>query len=369
MALPEWMQGDQRIRHVEHRPAAPGVSLPFPEWVSGDVRAALRARGISTLWSHQATAAEALFAGRHVAIGTGTASGKSLAYLLPIIAATSEGRLGWEVEASRNRLTLPAREHTALYLAPTKALAHDQLRVTTDLDLPGWKVSALDGDSDPAERRFAREFAHLIFSNPDMLHRSVLPNHQRWAPLLSSLRFVVIDEAHRYRGLFGAHVSAVLRRLRRLCRHYGSDPVFLAASATIAEPASLLATLAGVGPVVAVTEDASARPELDFVLWQPSAEPHREAADLAARLFEAEQQALVFTSSRVQAELVADRLRRLVAEPNRVAAYRAGYLADDRREIEHGLNTGRLRTVACTNALELGVDISGMDAVITVGFP
>jgi DEAD/DEAH box helicase domain-containing protein len=363
------MEGDHRIRHVHHRPAVAGHRLPFPEWVSPEVIAALETRGISTLWQHQVTAAEALFAGRHVAIGTGTASGKSLAYLLPIIAATRENRLGWELPPSRHRLTLPGRRHTALYLAPTKALAHDQLRVTKELELPEWKVSALDGDSDPVERRFAREFAHLVFSNPDMLHRSILPSHQRWAAMLGSLRFVVVDEAHRYRGLFGAHVASVLRRLRRLCRHHGSDPVFLAASATVGDPGRLLATLAGVDPVLAVTEDASARPELDFVLWQPEAEPHREAALMAARLVEQERQSLVFTSSRVQAELVADRLRDQVAEPERVAAYRAGYLAGDRREIEQGLGSGRLRAVACTNALELGVDISGMDAVITVGFP
>lgn len=369
MALPEWMRDDPRVRHVHHRPASPGASAPYPSWVSADIRAALAGCGIETLWHHQVQAADALFEGRHVAISTPTASGKSLAYLLPIAAATHEGRLGFATIQRRPALVAARRPHTALYLAPTKALAHDQLRAATALGLDGWRVTALDGDSDPVERRFAREFAGYVLSNPDMLHRSILPNHQRYASFLGSLRYVVIDEAHRYRGLFGAHVAATLRRLRRLARHYGAEPAFVAASATVGLPGDLLMKLTGVQAVTVVDADASARPELDFVLWQSEEDPHREAAALLGRLVDEGHQTLAFTTSRVQAELVAERARHRVSRPERIATYRAGYLADDRRMLERGLQDGTLAGVAATNALELGVDIAGMDAVISCGFP
>lgn len=343
--------------------------MPYPSWVSAQVRGKLSEAGVGALWRHQAEAAEALFEGAHVAIATPTASGKSLAYLLPILTATAEGRLGFATQSRRPALVTSRRPHTALYLAPTKALAHDQLRAATSLGIDGWKLATLDGDSDEVERRFAREFAGYVFSNPDMLHRSILPNHPRFAHFLGTLRYVVIDEAHRYRGLFGAHVAAVLRRLRRLARHYGADPVFAAASGTVGEPGDLLARLAGVEEVTVVDRDASSRPALDFVLWQPAEDPHRETAALLARLVDEGHQTLAFTSSRVQAELVAERARHRVRHPERIATYRAGYLADDRRALEAGLQTGALTGVAATNALELGVDISGMDAVITCGFP
>ena len=297
---------------------------------------------------------------------TGTASGKTVGYLLPVLAATADSRLGFEV-TQRGPLEL-GRGHSALYLAPTKALAHDQLRVCESLGLPGWRVSALDGDSDAVERRFARDFGRFILTNPDMLHRSVLPRHQQWTRLLSTLRYVVVDEAHRYRGVFGAHVSAVLRRLRRLANHYGADPVFITASATVSDAGPLLERLAGVGDAVEVGTDTSARPALDFLLWQPEEDPHHEAADLLARLVADGRQTLAFTTSRVQAELVALRAQRSLPAGS-VAAYRGGYLADDRRRLEAGLQSRQLKGVACTNALELGVDISGVDAVITCGFP
>lgn len=367
MAVPDWISNEPQVRHVHHRPARSGVTADLPDWVSARARQTLAEQGITELWQHQQVAAQAAFDGRHVAISTSTASGKSLAYLLPIHAATAEGTLRPGV--APHRWATAARAHTALYLAPTKALAHDQARRAREFGGSAWRLTTLDGDSEAEERRFAREFATFVLTNPDMLHRSVLPNHERWQGLLRSLRYVVIDEAHRYRGVFGAHVASVLRRLRRLCRHYGADPVFVSASGTIAAPAQHLQRLAGVDPVLAVETDTSTRPALDFVIWQGDGDAHREAAGMLTRLVDTGGQVLAFTTSRVQAELVAEQARRHSIDPDGIASYRAGYLAADRRALEAALSCGRLRGVACTNALELGVDISGMDAVLSIGFP
>lgn len=370
MTVPDWLAADEDTATVYHRPARPGETARFPSWVSPEVREATARLGVRDLWRHQAQAAEAAYAGRHVAIATGTASGKTLSYLLPVAAAVADGRVGWlppDARSGRRRLGVAPR-CTALYLAPTKALAHDQLRVCAGMRLPSLKATTLDGDSSPEERRFAREFAGYVLSNPDMLHRSVLPGHARWARFLGDLRYVIIDEAHRYRGVFGAQVSAVLRRLRRLCRHYGADPTFIVASASITEADAVARALTGVVDVEVVDDDASAAPALDFVLRRPSPTLTQDAAGLLAALSE-RGQTLAFTTSRVQAEVIALRARERVAEPASIAAYRGGYLAEDRRELERALQAGRLRGVACTNALELGVDISGMDAVVSVGFP
>lgn len=366
VAVPEWLSDDERVRHRFHRPAQRGETAAYPDWVSLPIREALATGGITQPWQHQIDAAQAAHSGRHVALATGTASGKSMAYLLPVVAAGVDGLVGFPVDNGPLGLD---RGHSALYIAPTKALAHDQLRACRELGLPNWHPSTLDGDSDEGERRFARDFSRFILTNPDMLHRSVLPSHQRWTRLLSTLRYVVIDEAHRYRGVFGAHTAQVLRRLRRLAHHYGSDPVFIAASATVSAAGDLLERLAGVEDVVEITQDTSARPALDFLLWQPTDDPHREAADLMARLVTEGRQTLTFTTSRVQAELVALRAQRAAGDGHTIAAYRGGYLAGDRRELEADLHSGALRGVACTNALELGVDIAGIDAVISCGFP
>ncbi len=365
MTLPQWMISDDRLRHVHHRPGTPGATGKFPGWVSAEAEQSFRRIGVERPWQHQVAAAEHAFSGRHVALSTPTASGKTLAYLMPVLAALMDGRIGRPPPG--NGLIAP--RHTALYLAPTKALAHDQWRTCRSLELPGFRFSTLDGDSDEAERRFARDYAGLILSNPDMVHRSVLPNHARFSRLLGSLRYIVIDEAHRYRGVFGAQVSAVLRRLRRLARHYGADPVFISCSATIAGADTHLAALTGVEHPVVVDRDSSRRPALDFCLWQPEEDPHAEAAMLLGRLVAEGRQTLAFTTSRVQAELVALRAQQRLNAPEAISSYRAGYLADDRRTIERGLQSGELRGVACTNALELGVDIAGMDAVISCGFP
>ena len=348
MAVPDWLATAEHVTHTHHRPARPGRPVAWPDWVGTEVREAFGRRGIRQPWTHQVAAAEAAHAGRHVAIATGTASGKSLAFLLPVLAA-------------------PPRS-TALYLAPTKALAHDQLRSCTELGIDGWRVSTLDGDSDPDERRYARDFAAYVLTNPDMLHRSILPNHARYARLLGRLTHVVVDEAHRYKGVFGAHVSAVLRRLRRLAASYGASPVFVCASATISEPDVVAGDLIGASDVVAVTDDGSPAPALDVVLLEPTPSLTETAARLLAE-FTVDGQAIAFTTSRVQAELVAIRARELSDSPERIAAYRGGYLADDRRALEAALSDGRLRGVASTNALELGIDIAGMDAVVTAGFP
>ena len=369
VTIPAWLRDDERTRYVFHRDPRPGVVRDFPGWLADDTRAALRRTGIAHLWRHQAEVADAAFHGRHVAVSTGTASGKTLAYLLPILAATADGVIGFDQPERATALDLAGRGHSALYLAPTKALAHDQLRVCRELGLPNWYVGALDGDSSDAERRFARDQARYVLTNPDMIHRAVLPNHRRWTRLFSTLRYVVVDEAHRYRGVFGAHLSAVLRRLRRLAVWYGSDPVFIAASATVTDAGSLLAKLTGVEDVVEVPTDSSTAPPLDFALWQSDEDPHRDAAALMARLITEGFQTLCFTSSRVQAELVANRAAQAVDDPNAIASYRSGYLPWDRRDLERRLQSGSLRGVASTNALELGVDISGVDAVISCGFP
>ncbi len=335
-----------------------------------------------------------------MAISTGTASGKSLAYLLPILEVTAQPGLrpapripaeapllhprlpgmGDEsiaadpdyqrpdladlLQASRSRRT------TALYLAPTKALAHDQLRNAWPLGPHGWGITALDGDSDTDERRFARDYATVVLTNPDMLHASMLPNHAAWASFLSGLRYVVVDEAHRYRGVFGAHVALVLRRLRRLCARYGASPTFLCSSATAIDAAEAMGRLIGepADEIVAVDEDASPRVARDIVLWQPYESTDADVALLLGRFVAAGQQTLAFVTSRRASEQVA-RQATAMASFQAISAYRGGYLARERRALETALRTGALRGVATTNALELGVDIAGVDAVVIGGYP
>lgn len=351
-----------------------GRTTDWPTWLPDDIRASVTASGIPAPWQHQRDLADALFSGRHAAVTTSTASGKTLGYLLPILAATasSDPVLGVEVPARRGQLLSPT--HTALYLAPTKALAHDQYRVARSLAPSGYRVGTLDGDSDEAERRFARDHARYVLTNPDMLHLSILPGHERYTRLLANLRYVVIDEAHRYHGTFGTHVALVIRRLRRLCARYGSNPTFVLASATPTDPDRSGAVLIGEESITVVSEDASPRPVRDVVLWQPGASaaggtPTDDAAWLLARLVDEQKQTIAFVPSRTLAELVALRAQERVTGGGRVASYRAGYLAQDRRDLEAGLQSGDLTGVAATNALELGVDVSGMDAVVVTGFP
>jgi DEAD/DEAH box helicase domain-containing protein len=321
-------------------------------------------------------AADAAFRGRQVAITTGTASGKTLGYLLPVMAATYGGpaataqRPETERAELRDRLLRPKRQHTALYLAPTKALAYDQLRVANDFGLPSWRVAAVDGDSETAERDWAREHAAYVLTNPDFLHYAVLPNHTRWASFLSTLRYVVIDEAHRYRGVFGSHVAQVVRRLRRLCAAYGSMPTFVLASATVNGADRMAAELIGCGidEVEVVDQDASPHGPVEMTMWQPDGAPTEDATELLCGLVDAGLQTVAFIPSRRMAELVALRAQeRIVGK--RIDSYRSGYLAADRRALEAGLQNGSLHGLAATNALELGVDVAGLDAVIITGFP
>jgi len=378
---------DPRVRWVHRSPAVPGETAAWPSWLPPSAVARFQAAGVQRPWRHQVEAADALFEGRHVALATGTASGKTLAYLMPVLAAAEapvtvqpelvaarRGAAGASTATSILAALAEARvarRPGALYIAPTKALAHDQLRVCRDLGPDDWRASALDGDSTDEERRFAREFATYVLTNPDMLHRAVLPNHQRWRSLLASLQVVVVDEAHRYRGVFGAHVGAVLRRLRRLCHAYGADPVFCCASATAANAVAAASLLTGVSAhdIVGVADDSSARGARTVVVREPSDTPDPDAADVLADLVDAGLQTLTFVSSRRGAELVALRAQKRLTTDRRVAAYRGGFLAHDRRDLERGLQSGALAGLATTNALELGVDVSGMDAVVIAGLP
>lgn len=365
---------EERLTHLEVRPGRAAEPVAWPAWADPAVVAALTARGVDRPWSHQAAAAEAAWAGRHVVVSTGTASGKSLAYQLPALSAAAAAR------GERGR-----RGASTLYLAPTKALAHDQLESLRELRLDT-RIVTCDGDSSRDERDWARAHAEYVLTNPDMLHRSILPSHERWAGFLGSLRFVVVDECHHYRGVFGAHVSHVLRRLRRLCEHYGASPTFVLASATTAEPALTAARLTGLD-VEAVTHDGSPRGEVTFALWEPPLTTHTgengapvrraatsEAADLLADLVAEDVHTLAFVRSRRGVEQVALTASALLAEVDpalagRVAAYRGGYLPEERRALESALRRGDLTGLAATNALELGIDVSGLDAVVVAGFP
>ncbi len=363
------------LRHVADLPPRQGRPLAWPHWADSDVVQAFIDRGIAAPWSHQLVAADLAHDGRHVVVSTGTASGKSLAYQLPILSA----------QAADPR----AR---ALYLSPTKALGHDQLRTAQALTdsvarLRDVAPSAYDGDSPGEVRRFARERSRWIFSNPDMIHLSLLRNHARWAVFLRNLRFIVVDECHYYRGVFGSNVAMVLRRLLRLCTRYSAAPTVIFASATTASPAATASELIG-QTVLEVTEDGSPQGARTVALWEPALRtdlvgengaPVRrsagaEAARVMADLIAEGARTLTFVRSRRGAELTAlgarARLEDVAPElADRVASYRAGYLAEDRRELERALAEGELRGLATTNALELGVDIAGLDAVVLAGFP
>ncbi|MGV0644790.1 DEAD/DEAH box helicase [Mycolicibacterium sp. XJ2546] len=366
--------GASPLRHVADLPARQGRPQTWPPWADPDVVRAFLDRGIAAPWSHQRLAADLAHDGRHVVLSTGTASGKSLAYQLPILTALRTD--------SRAR---------ALYLSPTKALGHDQLRAAVELTeavpLRDVAPSAYDGDSPADVRRFARERSRWIFSNPDMIHLSLLRNHGRWAVFLRNLRYLVLDECHYYRGVFGSNVAMVLRRLLRLCARYSSSPTVIFASATTSEPAATASELIG-QTVAEVVDDGSPQGARTVALWEPpllaelvgeNGAPVRrsagaEAAQLMAHLVAEGARMLTFVRSRRGAELTAlgarSRLEELAPElVERVASYRAGYLAEDRRALERALSDGELRGLATTNALELGVDIAGLDAVVLAGFP
>ena len=363
-------EGDHEgcLVHLEHIPAreAPDAG---PLDLSPELSVRLRRAGIDRLWSHQAEGLRAARAGRNVAIATGTASGKSLVYQLRTF----------------ERLLDEARA-TALYLFPTKALAQDQLRQLRAFAFPAARATVYDGDTPTAERAWARRTANVIVTNPDMLHVGILPTHDRWALFFKNLSLVVVDEMHTLRGVFGSHVANVLRRMRRVAAHYGSTPQFVTASATIGNPGRLAQGLTGV-PFDEITADGSPHEEKLFAFWNPPfvelsdgtlAEVRysagSQAAGLLAGLARENVRTIAFTRSRKSAELIAQHARDLLADERgdlagRIAAYRAGYLPEERRALERDLADGRLLGVAATSALELGIDIGGLDACIIAGYP
>ena len=418
---------DGRLVHLQRTPARPGRHSDWPEWADPDLVAAYRRIGVERPWTHQIAAAQSAHAGHHTVLATGTGSGKSLAAWLPalsdVLAAQSPG--------ADSRISAHGRRPTTLYLSPTKALAADQAaslgRLIGELEavqreagtptgsLRTVRAGTCDGDTPLPERDWVRAHADVVLTNPDFLHFSLLPGHERWTRLLRGLRYVVIDECHAYRGILGAHVALVLRRLLRLVarlRPRGPQPVVLCASATAAEPALTAARLIGVEPddVVAVTDDAAPAGERTLALWQPAlrdpwmlpapdVEPAQdsaratepdsgdpgedpsarrsavvEAAELLVDLLSVGARALVFVRSRRSAEVVAERARHTLGLSlpeliGTVSAYRGGYLPEERRALEADLRSGRLRALATTNALELGIDVTGLDAVLIAGWP
>ncbi|WP_029090403.1 DEAD/DEAH box helicase [Brevibacterium album] len=417
--ITRFREREDRVTHVRALPARAGITADWPGWLDEDVRRAFEASGIPRPWTHQAEVAELAHAGRHVIAATGTASGKSLGYLMPVLHS-----------AVRGTAHPSGRGSASLYISPTKALAADQAETLRTLVLRGLRPAAYDGDTAQADRDWARRHANVILTNPDMLHRSILPSHQRFSSVLKRLDYIVVDEAHQYRGVFGSHVALVLRRLLRLARHYGAEPTVVGASATAGDPAGVFSRLIG-EDAAAVTQDASPRAAGCFVLWEPpllpaggkeefdadllgedaadpwaestpldpwadSAAPaHRfaalppeptwpevaarrsslvETADILADTTCAGRRGIGFIASRRGAEALASMIKDQVARVDdslvrTVAAYRGGYLPEERRLLETGLRTGRLLTVASTNALELGIDISGLDVVAIAGWP
>ena len=449
---------DGRLVHLQRTPARPAQHSEWPAWADPLLVTAYRHLGVETPWVHQTRAADAVHTGRHTVLATGTGSGKSLAAWLPAISdvlasqgagpasgpateatEATERRAGGRARIPGSRISEYGRHPTTLYLSPTKALAADQAasleRLVAEVEaiqradgVPAGsirtvRIGTCDGDTPLPERDWARAHADVVLTNPDFLHFSLLPGHERWTRLLRALRYIVVDECHAYRGILGAHVALVLRRLLRLVRRLrpdGPGPVVLCASATAAEPALTAARLIGVEPdaVLAVTDDGAPAGERTLALWQPalrepwllwdrqnpSTSAHTaaggastsrnvgpdtldptedpsarrsavvEAAELLADLLSVGARALVFVRSRRSAEIVAEHARRILgrSQPEligAVAAYRGGYLPEERRALEKDLRRGHLRALATTNALELGIDVTGLDAVLIAGWP
>ena len=367
------------LTHVRTVPAQPSRTAAWPDWVDTDLRNTLMGSGISDLYIHQRQCADLAWAGHNVVVATGTSSGKSLGYQLPVLSTLAHDPTA-----------------CALYITPTKALGSDQLLAVSDLIKGHPKLSGpkginpapYDGDTPTEARSAIRETTRFAFTNPDMLHAGILSSHVRWARFLRHLKYVVVDECHTYRGVFGANVALVLRRLDRLARAYGAEPTFIFASATAADPAAHATRLCGRN-VTPVTEDGAPTGECTYALWEPgfiegaegeNGAPVRraattEAGTMMANLVASGARTLTFVRSRRASETVAMRAAEdLVAAgradfARRIASYRAGYLAEDRRALERALDNGDLLGMATTNALELGIDVGGLDAVVMAGFP
>ena len=368
--LERWARHPERgqpfvARHQE--PAQAARTLPFPNAVPEPLRDALRARGVDALYTHQALAIEAIARGEDVVVATPTASGKTLVYNLPTLAAC---------------MADPAAR--ALYLFPTKALAHDQVAELDALSKAaeaGVTGFAYDGDTPADARRAVRASGRIVVTNPDMLHSGILPHHDRWQAFFAGLRYVVIDEVHTYRGVFGSHVANVLRRLLRVCRFHGSAPLFITCSATIANPKQHVERLLE-RPITAITQSGAPRGGRTFWIYNPpivdGARGIRGSYVQAARrigvaLAMAEVPTILFANSRLNVERLTRHLKEDLAsegiDPESVSGYRGGYLPEHRRAIERDLRSGRVRTVVSTSALELGIDVGQLEACVLAGYP
>ena len=351
---------DSPVRALRHQAARPGEFADFPNSLAEPLKKALAKRGIVQLYSHQAAAVEHAEAGRNVVVVTPTASGKTLCYNLPVL----------------NRLIAEPGAR-AMYLFPTKALAEDQLHeLQAALDAAGSSIRAFtyDGDTPQDARRAIRERANVVLTNPDMLHAGILPHHTKWAKAFENLRYIVIDELHYYRGVYGSHLANVLRRLKRICEFYGSSPQFVCCSATIANPKELAESLTGL-PFELVEKNGAPSGEKFVAFYNPPVVNKalgirrsylNETRRIARELLDRGQQTLVFANSRLATELL---LTYLKDDHQNVRGYRGGYLPKERREIERKLRDGELCAVVATNALELGIDIGSLDAVVMAGYP
>ena len=366
-ALAECDIRGERITAARHYPARQAHWADFPAWVHADVVAAYAAKGIRRLYTHQAAAAEAIHSGKNVVTVTPTASGKTLCYNLAVLHAVLENP-----------------DTRALYLFPTKALAQDQLAELYDLNQRlehRFGVFTYDGDTPSDARKTIREKAHIVLTNPDMLHTGILPHHTRWTRLFENLRCIVLDELHTYRGVFGSHLCNVLRRLRRIVRFYGCNPQFICSSATIANPQELASKLLE-AEVDVLAENGAPSGAKTFVFYNPPVVNRalgirrsyiNESTRVAQQFLDHELQTIVFANSRLHTELLLTYLRQANPQrpgrPESVRGYRGGYLPNERREIERGLRDAQIRGVVSTSALELGIDVGGLDAVVMAGYP
>ena len=363
----EWY--DAQVVRIESLPERPARFATLEPAIAPRVASVIGADGIAKLYTHQAEAIACARRGEHVVVVTGTASGKTLCYNVPVLESILED---------------PSA--CALYLYPTKALAQDQLRTLTryleaDPTLP-LVAGTYDGDTPPNARRKLKNEANVLLTNPDMLHSGILPNHGTWARFLAKLKYVVVDEVHTYRGTFGSNVAHVLGRLNRICEHYGASPTFIGSSATIRNPQELAGRLTG-RPMHVVDDDGSPRGPKAFVIWNPPffgddrverKSANVEAARILAELVGFDHQAIAFVRARVVSEIVAKYAQEFVSKfsPSRaklIKSYRGGYLPEERRQIERALFSGELKAVVSTNALELGIDIGSMEAAVLVGYP
>ena len=367
----DYFKASERMRSNITRwveiPARDAVYTDFPKCVDGKIAAALNHRGIKKLYSHQASAVEQIAAGKNVVVVTPTASGKTMCYNIPVLNSI-----------------LKDEESRAIFLFPTKALSQDQTselhELITEIGID-IKTYTYDGDTPQSARKAIRQAGHIVVTNPDMLHSGILPHHTKWTKLFENLKFIVIDEVHHYRGVFGSHLANVIRRLRRICEFYGSNPQFICCSATIANPDELASRITG-SPVTLIDDNGAPSGKKHIIFYNPPVVNKElgirksstiEAKALAETLIKNDIQTIVFTRSRLNVEVLVTYLKDLffnkIDGGSKVRGYRGGYLPNLRREIERGLRNGSITGVVSTNALELGIDIGNLEACIICGYP